>query len=98
MQRGKKWQGDCLRQADETSEYNGEQQRQQIQIAKKMKIQPAIARNSLKSQQAFTIAEVIMGSAVMAVMLVGLFWGMTSGCAFTQLARDYLRATHISVE
>jgi len=98
MQRGQKWQGECLRQADETSEYNGEQQqRHQIQIAKKMKIQP-IARNSLKSQQAYTIAEVIMGSAVMGVMLVGLFGGMTSGWAFTQLAREDLRATQIMVE
>ena len=63
-----------------------------------MKIQPAIARNSLKTQQAYTIAEVVMGSAVMGVMLVGLFGGMTSGWAFTQLAREDLRATQIMVE
>ena len=42
--------------------------------------------------------EVLMGCALLALMMVSLFGGMSSGFAVTQLARENLRATQIMLE
>ena len=47
---------------------------------------------------AFTLPEVLVGVAIVAVMFVTLYGGMTSGFAITQLARENLRGTQIMLE
>jgi hypothetical protein len=47
---------------------------------------------------AYTIPEVMLGVAVMAVMFVSLYLGFTQGFAVIQLARENLRATQILQE
>jgi hypothetical protein len=47
---------------------------------------------------AFSMVEVLMGVALIAVMFVSLYGGMTSGFAVTQLARENLRGTQIMLE
>ena len=49
-------------------------------------------------QRAYTVAEAMIGVAVMALMLIALLAGMSSGYTFTQLAREDLRATQILLE
>lgn len=56
----------------------------------------------LKTEQqgetGFTLAEVMMGVAVMAVMFVSLYLGFTQGFGVVQVARENLRATQILQE
>lgn len=59
-----------------------------------MKILPS----RLKSQLAYTMVEVLMGVALIGVMFVSLYGGMSSGFALTQLARENLRGTQIMLE
>jgi type II secretory pathway pseudopilin PulG len=47
---------------------------------------------------AFTIVEVCISVAVLAVMMVALYGGMSSSFALTQSARENLRATQIMLE
>jgi uncharacterized protein (TIGR02598 family) len=47
---------------------------------------------------AFTLVEVMMGVAVMAIMLVTLYGGFTFGFAEMRLARENVRATQILQE
>ena len=47
---------------------------------------------------AFTLAEVSISVAIMGIVFVSLYAGMSSGFAVTQLARENLRATQIILE
>jgi hypothetical protein len=47
---------------------------------------------------AYTLAEVAVTSALMGVLFVSLYGGMSSGFAITQVSRENLRATQILVE
>lgn len=51
-----------------------------------------------RSQQAFSLIEVTIGVAIMAVLFISLYAGMTSGFAITQVSRENLRATQIMLE
>jgi type II secretory pathway pseudopilin PulG len=51
-----------------------------------------------KREQAFSIAEVLVSVALLGILFVSLYAGMTSGFAFTQSARENLRATQIMLE
>ena len=51
-----------------------------------------------RSETGFTLAEVMMGVAVMAVMFVSLYLGFTQGFGVVQVARENLRATQILQE
>jgi type II secretory pathway pseudopilin PulG len=57
-----------------------------------------ITEQRLRARAAFTLAEVMMGVAVMAVMFVSLYLGFTQGFAVIQLARENLRATQVLQE
>ncbi len=46
----------------------------------------------------FTLVEVMIGVAVMAVMFISLYLGFTQGFAVIQLARENLRATQVLQE
>ena len=63
-----------------------------------MKIKPATSHSARIIQLAFTLPEVIVGVAIVVVMFVTLYGGMTSGFAITQLARENLRGTQIMLE
>jgi type II secretory pathway pseudopilin PulG len=49
-------------------------------------------------RMAFTLVEVLIGAAIMALMLLALFGGISYGFSETQLARENLRATQIMLE
>ena len=55
-------------------------------------------RQRTSERGAYTIPEVMMGVAVMAVMFVTLYLGFTQGFGIVQLARENLRATQILQE
>ena len=55
-------------------------------------------RQSVRRQIAYAMVEVLMGMAIMGVMFVSLYGGMSSGFAITQLARENLRGTQIMLE
>ena len=57
-----------------------------------------ISPSRIKSQLAYTMVEVLMGVALIGVMFVTLYGGMSSGFAITQVARENLRATQIMLE
>src|SRR5437773_2135716 len=63
-----------------------------------MKIKKASITHSRQGQLAATLAEVLIAVAIMGVMFVSLYGGMTSGFAITRLARENLRATQICLE
>lgn len=48
--------------------------------------------------EAYTLIEVLMGVAMLAMMMVSLYGGIASGFAVTQLARENLRGTQIMLE
>ena len=48
--------------------------------------------------QAFTLAEAIVGVAVMTMLFLGLYGGITYGFYEMQLARENLRATQVILE
>jgi len=52
----------------------------------------------LRSQAAFTLAEVVIAVGILGVSFVSLYAGMTAGFAMTQSSRENLRATQIMVE
>lgn len=52
----------------------------------------------IRQQAAFTLVEVMIAVAILGVMMVALYGGMSSGFALTQLARENLRATQIMLE
>src|SRR5512141_804008 len=49
-------------------------------------------------QLAYTLAEVAVASALLAVLFVSLYGGMSQGFAVTQVSRENLRATQILLE
>jgi hypothetical protein len=63
-----------------------------------MKIHLSQAHPAGCRQLAYTIIEVVMGAAILGLMLVSLYGGMSSGFAVTQLARENLRGTQIMLE
>ena len=63
-----------------------------------MKIDFHPTRVSIRRQAAYAMVEVLMGVAIMGVMFVSLYGGMSSGFAVTQLARENLRGTQIMLE
>lgn len=63
-----------------------------------MVINPTRSVNSTRAQSAFTIVEVCISVAVLAVMMVALYGGMSSSFALTKSARENLRATQIMLE
>src|SRR6266496_5848307 len=50
------------------------------------------------SRHAFTLVEVMIGVAVMAIMIVGFYLGFSQGFAVIQLTRENLRAAQILEE
>jgi hypothetical protein len=63
-----------------------------------MKFDSRLTRSSVRRQLAYAMIEVLMGVAIMGVMFVSLYGGMSSGFAVTQLARENLRGTQIMLE
>lgn len=63
-----------------------------------MVINPTRSVNSFRAQLAFTLIEVCISVAVMAVMMVALYGGMSSSFAVIKSARENLRATQIMLE
>ena len=63
-----------------------------------MNIKLTGSRKSIASMIAFTLAEVMVGVAIIGIVFVSLYAGMSSGFAVTQLARENLRATQILME
>jgi hypothetical protein len=49
-------------------------------------------------QIAYTLAEVMVACALLSVLFVALYGGMSSGFALTQVSRENLRATQILLE
>ncbi|TAK99897.1 MAG: hypothetical protein EPO07_10450 [Verrucomicrobia bacterium] len=63
-----------------------------------MRISAAASGKLPGNSRAFTLAEVVVGVAVMSVAFVSLYLGMSGGFAITQTARENLRATQIIIE
>src|SRR6266481_414088 len=63
-----------------------------------MKITQAARRNPQVSQIAYTLVEVIVCVALIIILFVSLYGGMSSGFAVTQTSRENLRATQIMLE
>ena len=58
-----------------------------------MKIKKVSRRGPRVRPLAYTLAEVIVCVALVAILFVSLYGGMTSGFAVTQSSRENLRAT-----
>jgi type II secretory pathway pseudopilin PulG len=63
-----------------------------------MKAALPIHKTPSSCQSAFTLVEVMMGTAVMVVVFVTIFGVMTEGLFVTQTSRENLRATQIMVD
>lgn len=63
-----------------------------------MSVVPASAPAVKRPQRGFTLVELCISVAVLAVMLVSLYAGMSSTFAITQASRENLRATQIMLE
>jgi prepilin-type N-terminal cleavage/methylation domain-containing protein len=63
-----------------------------------MKIESVSSSGTCRKRLGYSMIEVLVAVAVMGVMFVSLYAGMTSGFAVTQLARENLRATQIMLE
>lgn len=63
-----------------------------------MNIASAIHQTPARGRLAFALAEVLVSVAVMAIVFVSLYAGMSSGFAVTKLSRENLRATQIMLE
>jgi hypothetical protein len=63
-----------------------------------MKLRLNIGRKPRVTQLAYTLMEVVMAVALLAIMMVSLYGGITSGFAVVQLARENLRSTQIMLE
>jgi len=63
-----------------------------------MVIIPAFPANARRAQLAFSLIEVCISVAVLALMLVSLYGGMSSSFGTIRLARENLRATQIMLE
>jgi hypothetical protein len=63
-----------------------------------MDINPTLPAPCRRARLAFSLIEVCISVAILAVMLVSLYGGMSSSFAITQSARENLRATQIMLE
>src|SRR5947207_1235688 len=63
-----------------------------------MKIKKVLRRGPRVGQVAYTLAEVVVAVALVAILFVSLYGGMTSGFAVTQSSRENLRATQIILQ
>lgn len=63
-----------------------------------MKIRLAKKANAPLTQIAYTLAEVMIATALVAILGLSLYGGMSSGFALTQSSRQNLRATQILLE
>ena len=63
-----------------------------------MKINPTLHAHSRPVQSAFSLVEVCISVAILAVMIVSLYGGMGSSFGVIQSARENLRATQIMLE
>jgi hypothetical protein len=68
------------------------------QIIQFMNVAPAIRQPPARERLAFALAEVLVSVALMAIVFVSLYAGMSSGFAVTKLSRENLRATQIMLE
>src|SRR5437016_14301396 len=57
-----------------------------------------ISRNKIVAPAAYTLVEVIVSVLVLALMLISLYGGFSSGFAVVKLARENLRATQIMMQ
>ena len=55
-------------------------------------------RRQRTDQRAYTVVETLVAVVILAIMLVSLYGGFTSGFAVVQVARENLRATQIMVQ
>ena len=63
-----------------------------------MKITQAARRNPRVRQIAYTLVEVVVCVALIVILFVSLYGGMSTGFAVTQASRENLRATQIMLE
>jgi len=52
----------------------------------------------INRQSAFTMVELLMGTAILTLLMVGVFGVMTMGLSITQMSRENLRATEIMLD
>src|SRR5712671_5237712 len=57
-----------------------------------------ISRRKITTPAAYTLVEVIVSVLVLALMLISLYGGFSSGFAVVKLARENLRATQILMQ
>src|SRR6266853_4422823 len=93
-----RWQASCYWTARKCRNGQSHDAQHRICSEEQMKIKPATSHSARIIQLAFTLPEVIVGVAIVVVMFVTLYGGMTSGFAITQLARENLRGTQIMLE
>lgn len=55
-------------------------------------------RRSTRTQCAYTVVEVVVSVALLGLLFVALYGGLTSGFAVTQVSRENLRATQIMLD
>ena len=63
-----------------------------------MNIPPPHALNARRLEKAFTLAELMVACAILAIMVVSLFGGISFGFSNITIARQNLRATQIALE
>jgi type II secretory pathway pseudopilin PulG len=63
-----------------------------------MNLNPTLSPTARRPRLAFTLVEVCISIAILAVMIVSLYAGMSSSFAITQTSRENLRATQIMLE
>lgn len=61
-------------------------------------LNPDVSASSRVAEAGFTLAEIMVGCALMAVMVVSLYGGISFGFASVNMARQNLRATQIALE
>ena len=63
-----------------------------------MNVALASHQTPARGRMAFALAEALVSGALMAIVFVSLYAGMSSGFAVTKLARENLRATQVMLE
>lgn len=63
-----------------------------------MKTTPQLGKRIASACLAYSLAEVVVAVAILGMMLIGLFGGISYGFATTQASRENLRATQILIE
>jgi hypothetical protein len=57
-----------------------------------------LTHHQARAESAYTLAEVVIASAIVAVMAVSLYLGISSGFGMVNMSRQNLRATQIALE